>query len=61
MNALGEVNHALYANCLNNLANCTSKQLELLQKFKEGQEMLNNSSHILNDLIYNKLVFIVVF
>jgi hypothetical protein len=60
MNAIGGVNHALYANCLDSLANCTAKQLELLQKFKEGREALNSSSHVLNELIYNKLVFISV-
>ena len=55
MNVIGGLNHALlYENCLSNLKNCTSKQLELLQKFKGGQETLNGSSHILNQLLYNK-------
>lgn len=55
MNAIGELNHALiYENCLHNLANCTTRQLELLQKMKEGREVLNGSSHLLNELIYNK-------
>jgi hypothetical protein len=58
MNAVSGLNRALmYENCLKNLANCTSKQLELLQKFKEAGEMVNGSSHVLNELIYNKLVF----
>ena len=55
MNGIGGLNRALlYQNCLSNLANCTSKQLELLQKFKEGRVMVNGSKHILNELIYNK-------
>ncbi len=56
---IGGLSSALNENCLNNVANCTSKQLELLQKFKEGREIMNSSSHVLNELLYNKLVFVI--
>lgn len=46
----------LYSNCLSDLANCTARQLELLQKIKSDNQAINKSSHILNELLYHKSV-----